>query len=260
MIRSCARVLCLALALWHPSTQGQVPALPVPYEPSVGQPGKDVPWVPTSASVATRMLDMANVTDRDYVIDLGSGDGRTVIAAARRGAKALGIEYNAELVALSKRSAELAGVTARAEFVKADIFAFDFSKATVITMFLLPDLNMKLRPTILGLEPGTRVVSNTFGMGDWEPDARTVIHPSAGCENEWCTALLWIVPAKVGGTTATAQGILVLEQKFQFLTGTLSREGTSIRVQGKVTGHEVALSAGSHTLQGTVVRGRLELR
>ena len=257
---SAARILALAIALCSPALYAEAPASPVPYQPSVGQPGKDVVWVPTSDTVAAKMLDMANVTASDYVIDLGSGDGRTVIAAAKRGAKALGIELNPDLIALSKRKAELAGVTARAEFVKADIFQSDFSKATVITMFLLPDLNLKLRPAMLRLEPGTRIASNTFGMGDWEPDARTVIHPSAGCENEWCTALLWIVPAKVDATHKTAQGVISLEQKFQFLTGTLTRDGKSIPIKGKVTGREVTLNTGSRTLQGTVVGGRLELR
>src|SRR5436853_7696919 len=118
------------------------------------------------------MLDMAKVKPTDFVMDLGSGDGRTVITAAKRGARALGVEYNPDMVALSERNAAKEGVSARAKFVKADLFETDFSKASVITMFLLPDINLKLRPKILGLKPGTRIVSNTFTMGEWEPDAR----------------------------------------------------------------------------------------
>ena len=140
------------------------------FKPTVGQAGKDVVWVPSPQSLVDQMLDVAKVTAQDYVIDLGSGDGRTVITAAKRGATALGIEYNPDMVALSQRNAKEAGVTAKATFVKADIFESDFSKATVITMFLLPDLNIRLRPKILDLKPGTRIVSNTFTMGEWEPD------------------------------------------------------------------------------------------
>src|SRR6476660_6270426 len=127
------------------------------FQPEVGQAGKDVVWVPTPQALVDKMLDMAKVTPKDYVIDLGSGDGRTVITAAKRGAKALGIEYNPDMVALSKENAQKAGVTSRAEFRQADLFKTDLSQATVITMFLLPEINRKLRPTILKLKPGTRV-------------------------------------------------------------------------------------------------------
>src|SRR5437762_5902835 len=130
-------------------------------------------------------------------MDLGSGDGRTVITAAKRGARALGIEYNPNMVELSRRNAEKAGVTERASFEKADLFETDFSKATVITMFLLPDINLKLRPKILALKPGTRIVPNTFTMGDWNPDETYTVDSSAGCDTSWCTAQLWIVPARV---------------------------------------------------------------
>src|SRR5687768_10897843 len=161
------------------------------YTPSVGQPGKDVVWVPTPQVLVDKMLDMAKVTPNDYVIDLGSGDGRTVITAAKRGIRALGIEYNEDLVELSRRNAQQAGVSARAEFVKMDLFQADLSKATVITMFLLPDINLKLRPTILGLKPGTRIVSNSFDMGEWKADETATLDRNAGCERSWCTALLW---------------------------------------------------------------------
>src|SRR5258706_13839907 len=180
------------------------------YEPSSGQEGKDVVWVPTPQILVDKMLDMAKVTPRDFVMDLGSGDGRTVITAAKRGARALGVEFNPDMVALSRRNAAKAGVSDKAIFVEADIFRSDLSPATVITLFLLTDLNLKLRPTILTLKPGTRIVSNTFRMGDWEPDQTVEL----GCDT-YCTAYLWIVPARVEGRWKTAQGELALKQEFQ---------------------------------------------
>src|SRR5262249_26845759 len=155
------------------------------------------------------MLNLAKVTPQDYLIDLGSGDGRTVITAAKRGLTARGIEYNPDMVALSRKNAAAEGVTARASFAKADLFETDFSKAQVITMFLLPSINMKLRPTILDMKPGTRIVSNTFNMEDWQAD-QTQVAPD--CEGSWCTALLWIVPAKVAGTWQMPAGTLTLTQ------------------------------------------------
>src|SRR5258706_13325373 len=151
------------------------------FEPSVGQEGKDVVWVPTPQSLVDKMLDMAKVTSKDFVMDLGSGDGRTVITAAKRGAEAAGIQYNADMVELSKANAAKAGVTGHATFMKADLFETDLSKATVITMFLLPEINLKLRPKILALKPGTRVVSNTFTMGEWQADEiQTVTNDCSG--------------------------------------------------------------------------------
>jgi 16S rRNA A1518/A1519 N6-dimethyltransferase RsmA/KsgA/DIM1 with predicted DNA glycosylase/AP lyase activity len=158
-------VLLLAAALAVPAAAQDKKEAPV-YEPQSGQEGKDVVWVPTPQSLVDKMLDMAKVTKRDYVMDLGSGDGRTVITAAKRGATAVGVEYNPDMVALSKRNADKEGVAKKARFMKADLFETDFSKATVITMFLLPDINLKLRPKILDLKPGTRIVSNSFTMGD----------------------------------------------------------------------------------------------
>jgi hypothetical protein len=230
------------------------------YQPSVGQPGKDVVWVPTPQALVDKMLDMAKVTPKDYVIDLGSGDGRTVITAAKRGARALGIEYNPDMVELSQRSAEQEGVGGRAEFKNADLFKEDLSQATVITMFLLPSINLKLRPTILGLKPGTRVVSNTFTMGDWEPDETARLDRSEGCEASWCTALLWIVPAQVGGTHRIPQGELTLKQSYQALSGTLRSEGKTVPVEGKLLGEEVFLNAGGRALHGRVNGKRLEIR
>src|SRR5262245_29453253 len=148
--------------------------------PVPGQPGKDVIWLPSPDALVDRMLDMARVTARDTVIDLGSGDGRLVIAAARRGATAIGIEYDADLVALSQRTAAAERLPGTTTFLRQDLFKANLSRATVITLFLREDLNAKLRPTLLALQPGTRVVSNTFSMADWEPD--DVIVVERGCE------------------------------------------------------------------------------
>jgi len=198
----------------------------------------------------------------DYLIDLGSGDGRTVIMATKRGARAHGIEYNPEMVELSKRNAAAAGVSERATFAKEDLFESDFSKASVITMFLLPQINLKLRPKLLDLKPGTRIVSNTFTMGEWREDG------SDGLEGEcvnWCTALLWIVPAKVGGSWKLAQGELTLQQSYQFISGTL-KNGNQITpiANGKLKGDQILFNAGGvvylgqvngDTMQGTLSSG-----
>ena len=195
------RKFVLALSLSVAIAGGIAQAQPAKeYQPEVGQAGKDVVWVPTPQALVDKMLDMAKVTPKDYVIDLGSGDGRTVITAAKRGSKALGIEYNPDMVELSKRSAANEGVSDKASFVKADLFESDFSQAQVITMFLLPSINVKLRPKILDLKPGTRIVSNSFDMEEWKPDETATVE---GCNN-WCTAHLWIVPAKVGGIVETS--------------------------------------------------------
>jgi SAM-dependent methyltransferase len=194
------------------------------YQPQVGQPGKDVVWVPTQQDLVDRMLEIAKVTPKDYVIDLGSGDGRTVITAAKLGAEAVGIEYNPDMVELSKLNAAQAGVGAKASFVKADLFESDFSKATVITMFLLPHINLRLRPKLLDLKPGTRVVSNSFTMEDWEADGTIALE--SGCLS-WCTAYLWIIPAKVEGKWQLSNGLLDIQQKFQMISGTLALGGES---------------------------------
>src|SRR5437667_708379 len=177
------------------------------FEPQVGQAGKDVVWVPTPQGLVDKMLDLAKTTKQDYLMDLGSGDGRTVITAAKRGARALGIEYNPDMVELSKRNAAKARVTDKANFVKADLFESDFSQATVITMFLLPDINLRLRPKILDLKPGIRIVSNSFTMGDWKADDTVTVTDDCA---SYCTAYLWIVPAKVEGKWQLPQGELTL--------------------------------------------------
>jgi hypothetical protein len=217
-----------------------------PFEPQVGQAGKDVVWVPTPQALVERMLDMAKVTPQDFLIDLGSGDGRTVITAAKRGLRAQGIEYNPNMVELSQRNAKEASVSDRATFVQADLFETDFSKAQVVTMFLLPSINMRLRPKILDMRPGTRIVANTFTMEDWQADETSVI---GGDCTSWCTALLWIVPAKVDGTWKMPQGQLTISQKFQNFTGTL---GSTPISDGKLRGDEITFTAGGTKYTGKV--------
>jgi precorrin-6B methylase 2 len=221
------------------------------YQPEVGQSGKDVVWVPTPQSLVDKMLDIAKVTPADYVIDLGSGDGRTVITAAKRGARALGIEYNPDMVALSQRNAANEGVTERAMFRKADLFATDFSQATVITMFLLPDINLKLRPKILNLKPGTRIVSNSFTMGEWQHDRSVQATEAEGCQS-YCTAFLWIVPAKVGGAWKLPEGELTIKQSFQMITGTLKAAGKSTPIKGRLSGNQIRFKAGDAEYRGRV--------
>ena len=226
------------------------------FKPEVGQQGKDVVWVPTSLALVNKMLDMAKATPSDYVIDLGSGDGRTVITAAKRGIKALGIEYNPDMVELSKRAAAKEGVTERATFIKADLFETDFSSATVITMFLLPEINLKLRPKILGLKPGTRIVSNTFTMGEWDADETGSAASDEG-SSYYRTALLWIVPAKVEGAwkwvNGAAQGDITLKQEFQKVSGSINVGGVSTLVTGgKLRGDQISFSAGGAQYTGTV--------
>jgi len=221
------------------------------FEPKSGQPGKDVVWVPTPQSLVDKMLEMAKITPTDYLMDLGSGDGRTVITAAKKGTRAEGIEYNPDMVALSKKNAAAAGVSNMATFREADLFATDFSKATVITMFLLPSINMKLRPTILDMKPGTRIVSNSFDMEDWEPDQKETV--TQDCP-QWCNAMLWYVPAKVEGTYDMPDGPLTLTQKFQMVGGTLgSRQITN----GKLKGADLTFTAGGRTYTGTVSGNRI---
>jgi SAM-dependent methyltransferase len=228
------------------------------YQPEVGQDGKDVVWVPTCQVLVDKMLDMAEVTPKDYVIDLGSGDGRTVITAAKRGARSLGIEYNPDLVALSKRNAAAEGVGEKVRFVHGDIFDTDFTKATVLTMFLLNELNRKLRPQILDMKPGTRVVSNTFDMEEWTADEEAVVVSKEDC-GDYDTAYLWIVPAKVKGTWRLSQGELTLKQTFQTITGTLESGGQTASVtDGRLKGDRITFSAGGADYSGRVAGSTME--
>jgi SAM-dependent methyltransferase len=220
------------------------------FVPYVGQAGKDVIWVPTPFELVDKMLEIASVTGKDYVIDLGSGDGRTVIAAAKLGARALGIEYNPEMVEISKKKAEEAGVSTRTKFIQADFFEYDLSEATVITMFLLPDINLKLRTHLLDLKPGTRIVSNTFTMGDWEPDYEAM---TEGNWDSWYTALMWVIPAKVEGIWNLGSGILTISQEFQLIYGTLkTNDKTSIITEGRLNGDLITFTVNGVTYSGKV--------
>ena len=237
--------------LQAPSATGQT-------QPTVGQDGKDVPWVPTPDVLVDTMLEMAAVTAADHVIDLGSGDGRMVIAAARLGARAIGVEFEKSLVELSTRSAAEAGVADLTEFVATDLFGFDLSPATVVTMFLLPDINYRLRPTLFALTPGTRIVSNTWDLSGsdedpdapgWTPDRTVVLDP---CPT-WCTSLLWIVPAKVEGTWQLGNGALQLEQRFQQVSGTLRTEAGAVPIEdGRLQGTEIQFRTGDTRYTGSV--------
>lgn len=222
------------------------------YYPAYNQPGKDVVWWPTSQLIGDTMLDMAKVTSKDYVIDLGSGDGRLVIAAAKRGARALGIEYNPDLVAMSKANAVKEAVAEKADFIQGDIFESDFSEGTVIMMFLSPAINLKLRPKLLSLKPGTRVVTNTFMMGEWAPDDKVVVDASSECTS-YCAAYLWIVPANVEGLWKLPQGELTLKQSFQTFSGTLKSAAATVAVtDGTLSGDVIRFSAGSVNYSGRV--------
>ncbi len=222
------------------------------FQPEVGQQGKDVVWVPTSQPVVNKMLELAKAGPTDFVMDLGSGDGRTVITAAKLGAKAMGIEYNPDMVDLSRRNAAKEGVGARAYFAKADLFEMDFSQATVLTMFLLPSINTRLRPKILDMKPGTRIVSNSFDMGDWTADETAQV--TEGCQS-YCRVYHWVVPAKVEGTWKVGGDELKLEQKYQMLTGTL--KGAAIS-NGKMSGNQINFTAGGVQYTGYVIGNLIE--
>jgi hypothetical protein len=224
-----------------------------PSEPQINQPGKDVQWVPTPPALVEKMLDLAKVTPKDRLVDLGSGDGVLVIAAATRGLRACGIEYDRGLVEYSKRKAAEAGVSKRTRFVRGDIFETDFSDATVVTTFLLPSMNLRLRPTFLAMKPGTRIVANTFAIADWQPDETATVEP---CER-WCTALLWIVPARVGGTWRTPKGDLSLTQKFQVVSGTLGKEPIE---NGRLRGDAISFTVGETTYAGRAEENRMRVR
>jgi len=245
------------------------------YAPSVGQEGKDVIWVPTPQALVDRMLEIAGTKPTDYVVDLGSGDGRTVITAAKKyGARALGIEYNPDMVELAKRNAEKEGVSDKAQFMKADIFQTDFSKATVLNLYLLPSLNVKLRPTILNMRPGTRVVSHAFTMDDWQADQ---VESADGR-----TAYMWIVPAKVGGTwkiDVAGGGARSYEatfvQQYQNIGGSAKADGRNVQFSnGKLRGETINFTiaddsnvrrdftgrVNGNKIEGTVKTGSAESR
>jgi SAM-dependent methyltransferase len=241
--------LCLASCLAFPA--GALAQAPGPAGPVPGDIGKDVMWIPSDDVMVTRMLDAGGVTARDYVIDLGSGDGRIVIGAARRGARALGVEYNPDLVEMSVSRAARAGVSGRARFVQGDLFRADLAPASVITLFLEEDNNLKLRPKLLGLKPGTRIVSNYFGMGDWRPDRELAASVQEGC-TAYCVAYLWIVPAQAGGGWKLGDGELTLKQSYQMIAGTLRAGGGETVLKGRLNGDQIAFSAGDTQYTGRV--------
>ena len=233
-----------------------------PYEPQVGQAGKDVIWVPTPDEVVDRMLRMAQVTPNDLVYDLGAGDGKIAIAAAKKfGARSVGIEYNPEMAKFAQGNAEKAGVAGRARILNGDIFVTDFSQATVVTMYLLPGLNMKLRPTLLAMRPGTRVVSHSFTMEDWEADEISSM--------DGRRAYFWVVPANVGGSWALESGTekseLSFEQRFQKIEGNI---GLGSTIQGglrdaRLRGFNISFAIVDNngvlrSYSGRVVGGKME--
>lgn len=231
------------------------------FEPTVGQPGKDVMWVPTPDALVERMLRMAQVTPQDYVVDLGSGDGKITIAAARDfNARALGIEYNPDMVTLARANARQAGVEERASFIQGDIFEEDFSAATVVTMYLLPQLNLRLRETLLQMAPGTRLVSHAFDMGEWEPDESATV--------EGRTAFLWVVPADVDGDwrLSSPQGenslttTMSLRQGFQRIAGTITLQGMEVALgdEAKLVGSQIEFVVSDANGDQSRYRGRVE--
>lgn len=229
------------------------------YDPKAGQPGKNVEWVPGSPVVINRMFDMAKVTPQDYLIDLGSGDGRMVISAAKIGAQALGIEYNPRLVELSQKNAAIEGVTDKATFTQADFFKTDFSMATVLALFLREDINLALRPNILDMKPGTRIVSNIFHMGEWKADEIVKVEDEDYYFKNH-TVYFWVVPAKVGGTWNLPQGELTLDQCFQMISGTLRSGSVTSSINGKMTGNRIFFTADGRQYTGIVTGDRMEVQ
>lgn len=230
-----------------------------PFEPVVGQAGKDVVWVPSPEVMVEKMLDVGKITPQDYVIDLGSGDGRNIIAAAKRGARGHGVEYNQDMVDLSKRLAAEAGVADTAQFIQGDMYEAEISKASVMALFLLPENLNRLRDKFLALRPGSRIVSNTFSIEGWEPEYTETISDCSA----WCTVLLYIVPANAEGSWQLPEGTLTLEQEVVNLTGRLG----ATPIEGKVRADEVTFSAGDarytgrvngDTMEGIVVSGGKE--
>jgi len=247
-------IAALTLSFSLVTQQAKPPAKP--FEPYSGQPGKDVVWVPTPPELVEKMLDMAKVTPQDLVMDLGSGDGRNIIGAAKRGARAIGVEYNPEMVELSRRLAKEAGVADKATFVQGDMYEADISKASVMALFLLTTNLDKLKDKFLALKPGTRIVLNTFAVTGWSADETETV--GGECQT-WCTAMLYIVPANVAGTWKMPQGELTLHQEFQMLSGELvaGAKGTPVE-NAKMRGDQITMTIGGTTYTGRVTGDRLE--
>jgi SAM-dependent methyltransferase len=254
-IRRALRLLC-AWCLVFAASAVSAQVGPSSYAPTPGQKGKDVVWIPSPPGMVDKMLDMAHVTPADYVVDLGSGDGRNVIAAAKRGARALGVEYNPDLVELSRRAAAAAGMADQAKFVQGDMFEADIAQATVLVLFLVPDNLSKLAPKFLGLRPGTRIVSNTYEIGGgWEPDETERLTLCAS----WCGAHLYIVPAQVAGTWRLPEGELTLEQEFQNVYGAYMIDGIRVPIEhGQLRGDAIRFMVNAVEYSGRVSGDAME--
>ena len=232
------------------------------YEPKSGQAGKDVVWVPTPHQLVDVMIKMANLTTSDYLVDLGSGDGRIVIAAAKKGIRAAGVEFNPEMVAYSKKNAEKEGVVDKTDFIETDLFEYDLSKHTVITMFLLSDINRRLKPKLLELKPGTRIITNTFSIDDWDYDEKQELNEES---ISWNTAYLWIVPAKVEGLWKFNGGEMELTQTYQMVSGKMKIGNESYNItEGKLRGNvfnfkcngvNYKCNVNNNEIKGTAERG-----
>jgi hypothetical protein len=262
LYRSVATVCVSGLLVCASAATGFAQTSPDQYKPTVGQPGKDAVWVPTAPALVEKMLDMAKVTPKDFVMDLGSGDGRNIIAAAKRGARGVGVEYNNDLVVLSNRLAAEAGVADKAKFVQGDMYAADISQATVLALFLLTENMDRMVQKFLSLKPGTRIVVNTFGITGWTPDETERLEQD--CTN-WCTSQLWIVPAKVEGSWQLAEGDVTFKQDFQMLSGGLTRkDGSKASVEGRLRGEQIRFTidgaeyegrVNGNSIEGTVSKG-----
>jgi SAM-dependent methyltransferase len=223
---------------------------PKPHLPVVGQKGKDVVWVPSPPELIEAMFRLVRLTEKDTLLDLGSGDGRLVIAAAKAGAYGIGVEFNPELVELSRRNADKAGLSDRTLFIASDLFNYKPDHATVISLFLLDQINNKLKPRLLALRPGTRIVSNTFTMGDWKPDRDTIIDYNP---NNWNNAHLWIVPARADGIWRISGNALSIRQTYQFISGTFVSEDAVIPItDGRISGSAITFSIGKRKYSGLI--------
>ena len=242
-------VLCALLSVAGSSPFAQQSK---PFEPVEGQAGKDVVWVPSPPDMVNLMMRMAKIGPNDLVIDLGSGDGRNVIAAAKLGARAIGVEFNPDMVALSQQLAKDAGVADKAQFVQHDMYEYDISNANALALFLLPVNMNRLAPKFFNLAPGSRIVANTFGIDGWQPDFRETLPSTSECES-WCESLLWIVPAKVEGTWAIDGGSMTLKQNYQVVEGTVNISGRAHAItMGKMLGNDISFTANGMKYQGAV--------
>jgi hypothetical protein len=239
LTRSLPAVLAAALLAGCAAAQAQTASAP---------PRLDVPYVPTDQETVNAMLDMAKVGPDDFVIDLGSGDGRIVVSAARRGARGFGVDLNPQRIKEANANAERANVTDKVKFYNQNLFDTKIGDATVLTMYLLPSVNLQLRPRLFTeLKPGTRVVSHDFDMGDWQPDNQTDLGRDQ--------VFFWVIPVQVGGNWTIKSGSdsykVSLQQKYQRISGTASG-GEGGNLDGKLLGNEVTFTLGGKKYTGKV--------